>query len=67
MRPLLAHCRLGLGRLYRRIGKRQHVPRDGHAVLAGAGAVRADRGRRMTPSRARPTRIGDLIGAVAGE
>jgi hypothetical protein len=25
MRPLVAHCHLGLGKLYRRIGKRQEV------------------------------------------
>jgi tetratricopeptide (TPR) repeat protein len=48
MRPLLAHCHLGLGRLYSRTGKRQEVagapdhrhddvPRDGDAVLSGAG------------------------------
>ena len=48
MRPLVAHCHLGLGKLYRRTGKREQaqraphhrdddVPRDGHAVLAGAG------------------------------
>ena len=48
MRPLVAHCHLGLGKLYRRTGKRQRgagaphhrdddVPRDGHGVLAGAG------------------------------
>ena len=48
MRPLVAHCHLGLGRLYRRTGKgeqaQEHldhrdddVPRDGHDVLAGEG------------------------------
>ena len=48
MRPLVAHCHLGLGKLYRRTGNREQaqraphhrdddVPRDGHAVLAGAG------------------------------
>ena len=48
MRPLVAHCHLGLGKLYRRTGKRRagagaphhrddDVPRDGHALLAGAG------------------------------
>ena len=48
MRPLVAHCHLGLGKLYRRTGgaqagagARRHggddVPRDGHDVLAGAG------------------------------
>jgi len=25
MRPLVAHCHLGLGRLYRRTGKREHA------------------------------------------
>ncbi len=25
MRPLVAHCHLGLGRLYRRVGKRQEA------------------------------------------
>ena len=48
MRPLIAHCHGGLAKLYRRTGhaleaqahfKRRddHVPRDGHAVLAGEG------------------------------
>ena len=48
MRPLVAHCHLGLGKLYRRTGKTRaggrtphhrddDVPRDGHAVLAGSG------------------------------
>ncbi len=48
MRPLVAHCHLGLGKLFRRTGKRDQaqrashhrdddVPRDGHDVLAGAG------------------------------
>jgi len=48
MRPLLAHCHFGLGKLYRRTGKRERaqgaphhsdddVPGDGHALLAGAG------------------------------
>ena len=48
MRPLVAHCHLGLGKLYRRTGERREgpraphhrdddVPRDGHALLAGAG------------------------------
>jgi hypothetical protein len=47
MRPLVAHCHLGPGKLYRGAGKREqvrehlttanHVPRDGHAVLSGAG------------------------------
>ena len=46
--PLVAHCHLGLGKLYRRTGKREQaqehltiatadVPRDGHDVLAGKG------------------------------
>jgi len=25
MRPLIAHCHLGLGKLYRRTGKREHA------------------------------------------
>jgi hypothetical protein len=25
MRPLVAHCRLGLGRIYRRLGKREQA------------------------------------------
>ena len=48
MRPLAAHCHLGLGKLYARSGPAREgadaphhrddaVPRDGHAVLAGAG------------------------------
>ena len=48
MRPLVAHCHLGLGKLYRAHGQARagagaphhgddDVPRDGHAVLAGAG------------------------------
>ena len=48
MRPLVAHCHLGLGRIYGRTGKREpaeqdsrerddDVPRDGHGVLARAG------------------------------
>jgi tetratricopeptide (TPR) repeat protein len=48
MRPLMAHCHLGLGKLYRRIGRNaeakeqalgrsDHVPRNGHAILASAG------------------------------
>ena len=47
MRPLVAHCHLGLGKLYRRPtsasgpGAPHHrdddVPRDGHDVLAGEG------------------------------
>ena len=48
MRPLAAHCHLGLGKLYRAHGQARagagaphhrddDVPRDGHAVLAGAG------------------------------
>ena len=52
MRPLVAHCHLGLGKLYRRTGKREgagaprqrddHVPCDGHAVLAGEGGGRGN-------------------------
>jgi tetratricopeptide (TPR) repeat protein len=48
MRPLVAHCHLGLGNLYRRTGNRakaaEHlstattiVPRNGHELLAGEG------------------------------
>ena len=72
MRPLLAHCHLGLGKLYRRTSKPEQaagapphrdddVPRDGHALLAGAGggdhgctSVRNCRGvmtRSGTPAR----------------
>ena len=60
LRPLVAHCHLGLGVLYRRTGKRRAGPRaphdggddvrrDGHAVLAGAsgGGNRAHRERRL--------------------
>jgi tetratricopeptide (TPR) repeat protein len=53
MRPLVAHCHLGLGRLYLRAGKpkaspRQphdrgdDVPRDGHDVLAGTGRMESN-------------------------
>jgi hypothetical protein len=35
MRPLLAHCHLGLGKLYRRIGKQQ----DAQEHLATAGTM----------------------------
>ena len=64
MRPLVAHCHLGLAKLDRRTGKRRvctealhdrsdDVPRDGHAVLAGTGGigderVRVDRELQMT-------------------
>ena len=45
MHPLVAHCHLGLGKLYRRVGKPEHarenlgaasddVPRDGYGFLA---------------------------------
>ena len=48
MRPLVAHCHLGLGKLYRRTGKLEEagenlasrsddVPRNGHELLAGTG------------------------------
>jgi hypothetical protein len=48
MRPLVAHCHFGLGKLSRRTGQRERaqehlhrsdddVPRDGHDVLAGEG------------------------------
>jgi len=32
MRPLVAHCHLGLGKLYRRIGERQQA--EEHLTLA---------------------------------
>jgi hypothetical protein len=49
MRPLVAHCHLGLGKLYRRDGKREptreHLTTTmtmdremGNATVAGAGA-----------------------------
>ena len=52
MRPLVAHCHLGLGKLYGRMGharagpraphdRGDDVPRDGHAVLSGAGGGKA--------------------------
>ena len=60
MRPLVAHCHLGLGTLYRsrppRAGPggasdcRRDVPRDGDDLLAGA------RGDRTGADRARPRR-----------
>jgi hypothetical protein len=46
MRPFVAHCHLGLGKLYPRQARRgprephdrdDDVPGDGHALLAGAG------------------------------
>jgi len=51
MRPVVAHCHLGLGKLYRRTGKRaggaaapdnghHDVPRDGYELLAGASRER---------------------------
>ena len=73
MRPLVAHCHLGLGKLYRRTGKREQaqraphhrdddVPRDGHALLAGAGgggieAADACALRRAPPSEAAARRL----------
>ena len=59
MRPLVAHCHLGLGKLYRRTGDRgegprapdhrdDDVPRDGHGLLAGEGRRGAARSRAMT-------------------
>ena len=55
MRPLVAHCHLGLGKLYRRTGngegrqapddRASHVPGDGHGVLAGEGGGGAGGGR----------------------
>jgi hypothetical protein len=68
MRPAVAHCHLGLGKLsahgQARAGARaphhrhDDVPRDGHAVLAGAGGggdsfIQADRVRRMARERPR--------------
>ena len=59
MRPLVAHCHLGLGKLYRRTGdgakaagapdhRDDDVPRDGHGVLAGEGGGGAGWSRAMT-------------------
>ena len=55
LRPLAAHCHVGLGRLHRRTGRHarrgsaprdrsRDVPRNGHGLLAGAGR-RAGRSR----------------------
>ena len=73
MRPLVAHCHLGLGKLYRRTGKQDagpgaphhrddDVPRDGHAVLSGAGGDgdgfrQADSGSDGWPVNGRTARI----------
>ena len=73
MRPLVAHCHLGLGKLYRRTGKRRagpraphhrddDVPRDGYAVLSGAGGGgdgfrQADSGSDGWPVNGRTARI----------
>ena len=57
--PSMAHCHLGLGKLYRRTGDRRegarapddrerHVPGDGHGVLAGEGRDGAGWRRAMT-------------------
>ena len=59
MRPLVAHCHLGLGKLYRRTGDQREgpgapddrgddVPRDGHDLLAGEGGGGAGWSRAMT-------------------
>ena len=67
MRPLVAHCHLGLGRLYRRTGDRREgprapdhrnddVPRDGHDLLAGKGEGRANL-TQLSHSPKRPARI----------
>jgi hypothetical protein len=59
MRPLVAHCHLGLGKLYRRTGETRAgagaphhrdgaVPRDGDDVLAGEGRDRDERGTELT-------------------
>ena len=42
MRLLIAHCYLGLGKLYKRTskGEQARVPGDGYALLARAGGVR---------------------------
>ena len=61
MRPLVAHCHLGLGKLYRRTGdhakaqrapddRDDHVPRDGHGVLAGEGGGGLARGLTRCPA-----------------
>jgi hypothetical protein len=34
MRPLIAHCHLGLGRLYRRTGKREQAQEQEHLTTA---------------------------------
>jgi tetratricopeptide (TPR) repeat protein len=56
MRPLVAHCHLGLGTLYGRMGRagpcrtcRRHriVPRHGHDLLAAPGGSRAGRSGRL--------------------
>ena len=55
MRPLQAHCHLGLGRLYPQTGRRpgphrpgrrhRPVPRHGYDLLAAPGRSRAGTGR----------------------
>ena len=72
MRPLVAECHLGLAKLSRLTGNRpgrgapghrdNDVPRDGHAVLAGAGGTGAE-GAGMTSS---VTRRSFLAGSLAG-
>ena len=72
MRPLVAHCHLGLGKLYRRTGDgakaeehlddRDHdVPRDGHDLLAGEGRRGAGWSRAMT----RVERRGFIVGTLS--
>ena len=48
MRPLTAHCQLGLGRLYRRIGKRERTQEH----LAVATAMFREMGMRLWLGRA---------------
>ena len=71
MRPLVAHCHLGLGKLYRRTGNRakaagaphhrdDDVPRDGHALLAGAGGGGVGWSRAMTRVERRAFLVGTL-------
>ena len=68
MRPLVAHCHLGLGKLYRRTGRARAgagashhrddaLPRDGHDVLAGAGGG-GDEGARANVGTIEQTRTG---------
>ena len=72
MRPLVAHCHLGLGKLYRRTGddakaagapdhRHDDVPRDGHDLLAGEGRRGAGWSRAMT----RVERRGFIVGTLS--